>query len=394
MANIPESDNVVRVKLIDTTAAMVGQNTAFVSPVVPGHEVINFRALSFLLEHDGLGKKALFDLGVRKDYWNLPKAVQQGIIGENCTIFGMRVDKGIDEVLKEGGVDLNTIDYAIWSHAHFDHRGDMAVFPKSTSLIVGPGYLSDKSRPGGVSDPAAAPEFADRRLEEARFDGGLAVGRFRAQDFFGDGSLYLLEAPGHQPEHVCALARTTPSSAPGGATFVFLGGDICHFAGVFRPTEKTPFPDEIPESAISLRRDWAARSVCPCSFFTPHHPNAEGEDAARKEPWYKLPVGEHTVYTDLQQAATSVSRMSELDVRDDVMVCLAHDASLLGVLPVFNNQPERDINEWRKEGWKETTYWSWLNEVAVGGKKPREPEVEGFWRDGEQWDYEAFKAGL
>ncbi|TEA17319.1 hypothetical protein C8034_v000439 [Colletotrichum sidae] len=109
MTDIPESDNVVRVKLIDTTAAMVGQNTAFVSPVVPGHEVINFRALSFLLEHDGLGKKALFDLGVRKDYWNLPKAVQQGIIGENCTIFGMRVDKGIDEVLKEGGVDLNTI---------------------------------------------------------------------------------------------------------------------------------------------------------------------------------------------------------------------------------------------------------------------------------------------
>ncbi|KAF6801166.1 metallo-beta-lactamase superfamily protein [Colletotrichum sojae] len=393
MANIPASDNVVRVRLIDTTTAMVGQNEAFVQPVVAGHEVINFCSLAFLLENEGKGKKVMFDLGTRKDYWNLPKAIQQGILGDGKVIFGMRIDKGIDEVLKEGGVDLKTIDYCVWSHAHFDHRGDMSVFPPSTSLVVGLGYLSDKERPGGVGDSAAAHEFEGRHCEEAKFDSGLAIGKFRAQDFFGDGSLYLLDAPGHQPEHICALARTTPSSAPGGASFVFLGGDICHFAGVFRPTPETPLPDEILASAISLRRDWRTRAACPCSYFTPHHPNAKDEASARTTSWYKLPSAGH-VYTDLPLAAESVSKMGELDAREDVMVCLAHDASLLDVLPVFNREPGKYINDWRKEGWKATTYWSWLNEVAVDGKRPREPVVDGFWRDGEVWDYEAYKATL
>ncbi|CCF33868.1 metallo-beta-lactamase superfamily protein [Colletotrichum higginsianum] len=388
MANIPESDNVVRVKLIDTTTAMVGTAESFVQPVVPGHEVINFCSLAFLLENEALGKRAMFDLGVRKDYWNLPKAAQQGVLGPDSVIFGMSVEKGVDEVLRDGGVDPKSIDYCIWSHAHFDHRGDVSIFPKSTTLVTGPGYFSSKGRPGGRDDPQAAPEFEGRVLKEAEFDGGLTVGKFKAQDFFGDGSLYLLEAPGHQPEHICALARTTPSSAPGGATFVFLGGDICHFAGVFRPTADTPLPEGIPASAITRRSDWSSKAACPCSYFTPHHPNAKDEDSARTTPWYQLPrSGEHPVYVDIDLAADSVSKMRELDIEDNIMVCIAHDASLLDVLPVFNREPSRDINDWKKEGWKETTYWSWLNEVAVEGKTPRPPVVEGFWRDGKKWDY-------
>lgn len=415
MAGIPESDSVVRVKLIDTTTAMVGEAEAFVKPVVSGHEVINFCSLSFLLENEKLEKKAMFDLGVRKDYWNLPKATQQGVLGPDSVIFGMRVDKGIDEILIEGGVDLKSIgkrfsgclcsschtryyraywnesDYCIWSHAHFDHRGDMSVFPKSTTLVTGPGYLSANSRPGGRDDPQAAQEFEGRPLKEAEFNTGFTVGKFKAQDFFGDGSFYLLEAPGHQPEHICGLARTTPSSAPGGATFVFLGGDICHFAGVFRPTSVTPLPEYIPATAITRRLDWASKAVCPCSFFTAHHPNAENNSSARTTPWYQLPRGKkHTVYTDIDQATDSVSKMRELDVEDNVMVCIAHDASLLDVLPVFNSQPDKDINDWKKEGWKATTYWSWLNEVSVEGKVARAPVVEGFWRDSKKWDYAAY----
>ncbi|KAJ0165320.1 hypothetical protein CTA2_11632 [Colletotrichum tanaceti] len=388
MASIPESDNVVRVKLIDTTTAMVGTAESFVQPVVPGHEAINFCSLAFLLENKTLGKRALFDLGVRKDYWNLPKAAQQGVLGPDGVIFGMSVEKGVDEVLRDGGVDPESIDYCIWSHAHFDHRGDVSVFPKSTALVTGPGYFSSEGRPGGRDDPQAAPEFEGRTLKEAEFDGGLTVGKFRAQDFFGDGSLYLLEAPGHQPEHICALARTTPSSSAGGATFVFLGGDICHFAGVFRPTADTPLPEGIPASAITRRSDWFSKAACPCSYFTPHHPNAKDEDSARTSPWYELPrSGKHPVYTDIDLAADSVSKMRELDIKDNIMVCIAHDASLLDVLPVFNRDPSRDINAWKREGWKETTYWSWLNEVAVDGKTPRPPVVEGFWRDGKTWDY-------
>ncbi|KAM5442582.1 hypothetical protein MferCBS31731_002461 [Microsporum ferrugineum] len=47
------------------------------------------------------------------------------------------------------------------------------------------------------------------RREEISFDDGLEIGRFRAMDFFGDGSFYLLYAPGHAEGRLCALARTT-----------------------------------------------------------------------------------------------------------------------------------------------------------------------------------------
>ncbi|KAF7299975.1 Metallo-beta-lactamase superfamily protein [Mycena kentingensis (nom. inval.)] len=40
-----------------------------------------------------------------------------------------------------------------------------------------------------------------------------------AVDYFGDGSFYLIDTPGHFPGHLTALARVTPSS------FVLLGGD-------------------------------------------------------------------------------------------------------------------------------------------------------------------------
>ncbi|KAK1989212.1 metallo-beta-lactamase superfamily protein [Colletotrichum cereale] len=395
MTNIPESDSVVRVKLIDTTTAMVGSAESFIQPAVPGHEVINFCALAFLLENEKLGKKAMFDLGVRKDYWNLPKAAQQGVLGPDGAIFGIRVEKGIDEVLKDGGVEPESVDYCIWSHAHFDHRGDISVFPKSTALVTGPGYFSTKGQPGGLDDPQAASEFEGRLLKEADFGSGLMVGKFKAQDFFGDGSLYLLDAPGHAPGHICALARTKPSSSSGGATFVFLGGDICHFAGVFRPTEDTPLPESIPASAITRRLDWSSKAACPCSHFTPHHPNAEDGHSARITPWYQLPrSGKHPIYTDFDLATDSVSKMRALDVRDNIMVCIAHDASLLDVLPVFNKQPNEDINEWKRKGYKSTTYWSWLNEVPVAGKTPRPPIVDGFWRDGKKWDYTAYLKSL
>jgi len=44
-----------------------------------------------------------------------------------------------------------------------------------------------------------------------------------ALDFFGDGSLYIVDAPGHLPGHVNILART---SADGG--WVYLAGDSAH----------------------------------------------------------------------------------------------------------------------------------------------------------------------
>ncbi|KAJ5515148.1 hypothetical protein N7463_004700 [Penicillium fimorum] len=82
-----------------------------------------------------------------------------------------------------------------------------------------PGY------PENPTSPVLASDFEGRELIEISFENGLEIGGFRAHDYFGDGSFYLLDSPGHCAGHLSALARTTSSSAEGGNSFVFLGGE-------------------------------------------------------------------------------------------------------------------------------------------------------------------------
>jgi hypothetical protein len=61
--------------------------------------------------------------------------------------------------------------------------------------------------------PLLESDFAGRQFREMSFDGddmkGLKIGGFEALDYFGDGSFYLLESPGHAIGHLCGLARVT-----------------------------------------------------------------------------------------------------------------------------------------------------------------------------------------
>ena len=50
----------------------------------------------------------------------------------------------------------------------------------------------------------------------------LILATLHALDYFGDGSLYIIDAPGHLHGHLIAAARVGPN------TFVFLAGDSCH----------------------------------------------------------------------------------------------------------------------------------------------------------------------
>jgi glyoxylase-like metal-dependent hydrolase (beta-lactamase superfamily II) len=89
-------------------------------------------------------------------------------------------------------------------------------------VVVGPGF-KENFMPGYPTVPDAIfvdANFANRTIREIAFDEAFKIGKFPAYDFFGDGSFYLLDTPGHAIGHMCGLARTTPS------TFVLLGGDI------------------------------------------------------------------------------------------------------------------------------------------------------------------------
>jgi len=76
--------------------------------------------------------------------------------------------------------------------------------------------------------------------------------------------------------------------------------------------------------------------------------------------------------------------MQAFDESEDVLVCIAHDPSLLKVLPLLNMSPEKDINDWKTQNYKERTRWAWLNELPRGGKPGRSMHVDGRWWKGQK----------
>ncbi|PYH95473.1 hypothetical protein BO71DRAFT_440249 [Aspergillus ellipticus CBS 707.79] len=376
MLEFPKSDRTVRVRMVDTTTLMTVWSQVLIQPVQPGHEILNLTDVAFLIENEASGQQVMFDLGSRKDYWNLPAVVRQHF---DESMASVRVDKDVTEVLSESGISLSDIGSVVWSHYHWDHIGNMALFPSSTSLVIGPGF---KEQPGllpgypdAINSPVPKDAFSGREVIEPDFANGLTIGGFRAHDFFGDGSFYLLDTPGHCVGHLCGLARTTED------TFLLLGGDICHFAGVVRPNTSLPFPAQIPTEALD--KDPVFPIPCPCSLFTSCHPIATVDQD--KTPFYQVSSYEATAFTDPELSQRSVNKLLEFENSPDVLICIAHDCDLPQYLPTLNESPSSDLNAWKENGWKEKLRWGWVNELPRAGRPGRKPLVEGYWRDGKVW---------
>ncbi|KAK0636980.1 hypothetical protein B0T17DRAFT_520392, partial [Bombardia bombarda] len=249
----------------------------------------------------------------------------------------------------EGGLGIKPkdVEAVIWSHSHFDHVGDPSTFPTTTDLVVGPGVKA-ASWPGWPSNPEGKVLDADaegRVVREVRFgdedgQGGLMIGRFRAMDYFGDGSFYLLDAPGHAVGHMCGLARVTPSSAAGGSSFVFMGADGCHHAGVLRPTEYLPLPGTV--------------GSCPGALLQQLHPHGS---AVR--PFFSVSP---QLFPDHETALETVRKMEEIDASEDILVVIAHDLSLRGQIDFY----PKDINGWKKTAVRDKTRWLFCRDFEGG----------------------------
>lgn len=196
--------------------------STFLQPEYTGRDKLSGPSFSFLIEHPSR-KPILFDLGIRKDWRVLPS--YQKFLKNKWEIV---VDRDVADILKENDVDVDggAIESIVWSHHHWDHVGDASTFPHSTELVVGPGF-KDAHLPGYPKNEKSTlleSDFEGREVREVSFEKegkGLKIGRFNALDYFGDGSFYLLDTPGHDIGHICGLART--SSGPD--SFVFMGGD-------------------------------------------------------------------------------------------------------------------------------------------------------------------------
>ena len=76
----------------------------------------------------------------------------------------------------------------------------------------------------------------------------------RAIDFFGDGSFYLVDSPGHLAGHLGAAARVAHDS------FVFIAGDTCHNRLCYDPGERL-ISERVHQDIVAARKTvgWLTR---------------------------------------------------------------------------------------------------------------------------------------
>lgn len=183
----------------------------FVHPAVAGAKR-TVPSLTFLITHPGPPEPwyMMFDLGLRKARERYPEVLQKHIDGR----APYDLAPGVAAQLEAGGLDPAAIHAVMLSHVHYDHHGDPEDFPNAT-FRVGHGALDVlKHGLGAIAshqhfDPDTLP--ADRSKELPDPDGGdwKPLGPFpKAHDLRGDGSIYVIDTPGHLPGHVNLLCRT------------------------------------------------------------------------------------------------------------------------------------------------------------------------------------------
>jgi len=133
------------------------------------------------------------------------------------------------------------IKYVGISHYHGDHTGQVASFPKAT-LLIGKGdweaITSPKPAEGVNFKPFEGWIKGENKVEPLAVD----------KDVFGDGSVIVLNTPGHTPGHHSLLVKLPQMGA------VVLSGDAVHFRENYDTDGVPAFNVNRAETIASIER--------------------------------------------------------------------------------------------------------------------------------------------
>ncbi|KAB8215590.1 beta-lactamase-like protein [Aspergillus novoparasiticus] len=212
---LPATDAYVHVQLLNG-----GSMTARSHMLHAGEEPTReFRLYNwaFFIHHAKQGRRMLWDLGMSSFPEDFPPAVANGPLKEvRAQDPREPIEKQIE---RRNGVAADEIDTIVLSHAHWDHCRPVGQTFKNATVLFGPG-TSEYCAPGHFVNPSSPwdgryfdPERATERWETLQGP-WTRFGPFeRAMDFFGDGSFWVIQAPGHMPGNLSACARLATGEA-------------------------------------------------------------------------------------------------------------------------------------------------------------------------------------
>ena len=135
--------------------------------------------------------------------------------GHSMTAPNVAPKISVVDQLAKLGVKPEQINYVGISHYHADHTGQVASFPQST-LLIGQGDWNAITAP----KPAAGVNFGP--FAHWISSGGKVEPLPNDKDVFGDGSVIILNTPGHTPGHHSLLVKLSDRN-------YLITGDLVHF---------------------------------------------------------------------------------------------------------------------------------------------------------------------
>jgi glyoxylase-like metal-dependent hydrolase (beta-lactamase superfamily II) len=141
------------------------------------------------------------------------------------------------------------------SHYHDDHTGQAADFPGATLLIGTGDWEAIRAR------PASAARF------QPWIEGGATVQQAAGDhDVFGDGSVVMLNLPGHTPGHHALLVRLPQTGA------VLLSGDLYHLTEAVANRSVPRFNTNRADTLAAIDRFEAIRRALNATVVIQHEP--------------------------------------------------------------------------------------------------------------------------
>ncbi|WP_139488077.1 N-acyl homoserine lactonase family protein [Brevibacillus dissolubilis] len=215
---------------------------------------------TYLLEHpQGL---ILVDAGLHTDI-RVDAQAHLGMLNNLVMKAKLPPGQAIHEQLEEMGIRPRDLDYVVLTHFHTDHVSGLKHVAEAKRIITS----EQEWEAANCLNPSYVPEMWEGVEVETFASKEIPFGPYREGiDLLGDGSIYVMNAPGHTEGHTSLLVKTESG-------WVYLASDAGYanasFVERIMPGIRTS--DSAARRSLEYASDFIKRDDC-CLLIANHDP--------------------------------------------------------------------------------------------------------------------------